>query len=366
MLVAINFGSYKHLSAIGKLKYLKELYLCEMHITQTVAKPLANALPSFQLLEKLNVICIFVFSGGELVFSALGTLRCLKKLVLSGICLTKPSATALANAFLSMRFLKKLELLRIYYDDRCAEELLTAIGGKLKYLEKFCVECTKSIICQLNVTEAFSNVLRSLQLLTKLTLRDIYFDNESQVQLLTTIGSLKYLKKLKIFSMKLTQAGTDAFAKAIPLLRLLESLNLQAVKFDDECEEQLLYAVGKLPCLKELWLKCVNITQPGAEALADAFLPLQLLQSLSFLEISFDDGCEDQLFIAVEKLTYLKKLSFAGSETTQSAAVKLTAVLPKLCNLAFISLPEIKNNENRVYFDELKNAALLIPRLEVR
>ena len=67
-------------TAAGSLKYLKELDLWAIYITETGAQALANALPSLQLLEKLVLGDTEASEYGKQVFTAIGSLRHLKEL----------------------------------------------------------------------------------------------------------------------------------------------------------------------------------------------------------------------------------------------------------------------------------------------
>ncbi len=66
-----------------------------------------------------------------------------------------------------------------------------------------------------------------------------------------------------------------------------------------------------MKCLKEIDLRLIDITQTGAESLSEVLPSLQLLEVLKLGEIDFDDeGREQLLFDAIEKLKYLKEIFF--------------------------------------------------------
>ena len=319
-------------AALGKLKYLKVLNLCETDITQIGAEALADVLPSLQLLEKL-VLRRIQFDDGSQVFAALGKLKYLKKLHLSGTHITQTGVEALVNV-LQLLLLEKLELEEISFDDECQKQLFAAIK-KMKYLKELNFHYTR--ITQTGA-ESLADVLPSLQLLEKLKLQCIDFDDGCQKQLFAALGNLKYLKELNLYQTDITQTGAEALAGVLPSLQLLEKLVLKTIYLDDEHQKQLFAALGKLKYLKVLNLCETDITQIGAEALADVLPSLQLLEKLVLRRIQFDDG--SQVFAALGKLKYLKKLHLSGTHITQTGVEALVNVL-QLLLLEKLELEEI-------------------------
>ncbi len=94
----------------------------------------------------------------------------------------------------------------------------------------------------------------------------------------------------------------------LPSLQLLEVLKLGKIVFDDATKKQLFDAIGKLKYLKEIDLKRIHITRTAAESLAEVLPSLQLLEVLKLGCIVFDDATKKQLFDAIGKLKYLRKL----------------------------------------------------------
>ena len=197
--------------------------------------------------------------------------------------------------------------------------------GKLKYLKE--LHLGGSMITQTGAV-ILAEVLPSLQLLEKLMLRNIEFDDECQKHLFHAVGKLKYLKELDFRFFKITQTGAVTLAEVLPSLQLLEKLMLDDIGFDDECQKHLFHAVGKLKYLKELDFRFFKITQTGAVTLAEVLPSLHLLEKLMLDDIGFDDECQKHLFHAVGKLKYLKELVLGWSEITQTGAVTLAEVLP--------------------------------------
>ena len=352
-------GCQKQLFAsLGKLKYLKELNLRETHITQTGVEALADVLPSLQLLEKLLLGGINCDDGCQKqLFAAIKKLKYLKELNLCKTDIIQTGAEALADALPSLQLLEKVVLGEIDFDDECQKQLFAALG-KLKYLKE--LNLRETHITQTGV-EALADVLPSLQLLEKLLLGGINCDDGCQKQLFAAIKKLKYLKELNLCKTDIIQTGAEALADALPSLQLLEKVVLGGIDFDDECQKQPFAALGKLKYFKELNLRVSHITQTGVEALADVLPSLQFLEKLALGEINCDDECQKQLFAALGKLKYLKKLNLLNSHVTQTGAEALAGVLPSLQLLEKLHLGEIDFDDEckKQLFAALKNIKYL-------
>ncbi|CAB4036828.1 NLR family CARD domain-containing 3-like, partial [Paramuricea clavata] len=369
----------KHLfHAVGKLKYLKELDFWYTTITQTGAVILAEVLPSLQLLEKLVLQDIEVDDECQKhLFHAVGKLKYLKKLYFWYSTITQTGAVTLAEVLPSLQLLEKLVLQDIEFDDECQKHLFHAVG-KLKYLKE--LYFWYSTITQTGAV-TLAEVLPSLQLLEKLVLNVIEFDDECQKHLFHAVGKLKYLKELDLRWSKITQTGAVTLAEVLPSLQLLEKLVLKKIEFDDECQKHLFHGVRKLKYLNELDFALSEITQTGAVTLAEVLPSLQLLEKLVLKNIEFDDECQKHLFHAVGKLKYLNELDFGLSEITLAGVAALTDVLPSLCNLRWIFLSKIKSDETEISSNEeseenesveiktakskLEVAARLVPGLQI-
>jgi toll-like receptor 13 len=253
-------------------------------------------------------------------------LKYLKELDIGKFRITQTGAVTLAEVLPSLQLLEKLMLKYIEFDNECQKHLFHA-AGKLKYLKELDFGFSK-ITQTGGVTLA--EVLPSLQLLEKLVLQNIEFDDECQKHLFHAVGNLKYLKELDLRYSEITQTGAVTLAEVLPSLQLLEKLVLQNIEFDDECQKHLFHAVGKLTYLKELDLGWSEIIQTGAVTLAQVLPSLQLLEKLVVRNIEFDNECQKHLFHAVGKLKYLKELDLGWSEITQTGAVTLAEVLPSL------------------------------------
>ena len=326
-------------AAFENLKYLKELDLSEVYINKTGAKALARVLPSLTLLEKLVLGCVSDDECDEQLFAALGNLKYLKELDLRRININKTGAEALARVLPSLTLLEKLVLGYIPFDNECDEQLLAALGN-LKYLRELDLS---RVYIRKTGAEALARVLPSLTLLEKLVLGCVS-DDECDGQLFAALGNLKYLKELDLRKICIRKTGTEALARVLPSLTLLEKLVLGCVS-DDECDEQLLAALGNLKYLKELDLSRVYIGEAGAEALARVLPSLTLLEKLVLKEIDLDDECDEQLLAALGNLKYLKELDLSEVYINKTGAKALARVLPSLTLLEKLVLGYVSDHE---------------------
>ena len=386
-IVEFNEGSNKQLFlAVAKLKYLKKLslsYYNEDGSTDLI--PLTDVLPSLQFLEELTLNNFkFDDGSGTQLFHAIGKLQYLKKLNLWDVLIPKPDLISLADVLPSLQWLENLELEFFdtdYYDvddddDECNVKLFCAIR-ELKYLKKLTLFLP--LYTEIDYI-SLAKALPSLQWLEELKLKVWFSDDESDTQLFHAVGKLKYLKKFTFINNCLGRTQNyKALAEVLPSLQFLEKLHLKKSIYNDESDTKLFKALGNLKYLKKLALRQFRSIQADAvAALSEALVSLPLLEKLVLKCVEFDDGCDVQLFHAVEKLKYLKVLNLESTDITQAGAVILTNLLPTLRNLREFRLPlYIKSNENETSSvqereksealkHELKAAALRIPGLKVR
>ena len=311
-------------AALGDLKYLKELRVRLTIITKPDVEAFARMLSSLTMLEKL--VLRYMSQYDEQLFAALRNLKYLKELDLSKTYSTKPDAIALAGVFPSLMFLEKLAYGGFHRDDKCSEQLFAATTN-LKYLKELRLDL-------MNVTktgqETFVRVLPSLTLLEKLVLETIRSDGECDEQLFAALGNLKYLKELHLEVTFFTKPGAEALARVLPLLRLLEKLVLKCFFCfrNYKCDEELLAALGNLKCVKKLRLKLLGISEIGVEALARALPSLQLLKELQLKRITWKG--DKQLLHALGELRYLEKLELYENKITKAGVACLADVLPSL------------------------------------
>ena len=352
-------------AALRNLKYLKELYLVFWNITESGTKTLAHVLPSLTLLEKLMLGRKDSHDDecDKQLFAALENLKYLKELHLVSWNITKSGTNTLAYVLPSLTLLEKLMLgagngLK-YYNDGCNEQLFAALGN-LKYLKEINLvrwNITKS------GTKTLAHVLPSLTLLEKLMLGAgnglKYYNDGCNEQLFAALGNLRCLKELKLKHLRISQTGAEALARALPSLQMLKVLQLDGVALEDD--KRVFHALRGLRFLEELDLYEIEITKAGVAALADVMPSLGLLKKLRLYYMSFKDTSNDQLFTAVGSLSFLNELELWLSKITQAGANSLTTTLPRLRNLRKFHLPLIENDEDGTLRKNLKEAASFVP-----
>ena len=371
--VVFNEESNKQLFfAVAELKYLKKLSVSYNAYSPTDLIPLTEVLPSLQFLEELTLKNLdFDYGSRAQLFHAIGKLQYLKKLNLCGSNIAKIDLIHLAKVLPSLQWLEELELADLDTDDddddECNAQLFCAIR-ELKYLKKltlFIFGYTQVDLIPL------AKALPSLQWLEELKLRDRLINVERNTQLFHAVGKLKYLKKFTYKCLMSFTRDYIALAEALPSLQFLEKLDLEKIKVDDESDTKLFKALGNLKHFRKLALREFHLTQTdAAAALSEALVSLPLLEKLVLKSVKFDNGCDVQLFHAVEKLKYLKVLDLWFAHITEAGAETLTNLLPTLRNLREFGLPfYIKSNENETsshqLINELKAAALRITGVKV-
>ena len=333
------------LAALRNLKYLKELDLSGIYISKTGAEALARVLPSLTLLEKL-VLGHTALLGGERnergLLAALGNLKYLKELDLSGMYINKTGVEALALVLLSLTFLEKLVLRMIIPDYECGNQLFAALRN-LKYLKE--LDLTGIYINKIGA-EALGRVLPSLTLLEMLELGVIDSHDKCDGKLFVDSGNLMFPDELDLSEVRINKTGAKALARVFPSLTL-EKLVLRSIDYN-ECDEQLLAALGNLKYLKELDLGGMYINKTCAEALARVFPSLTLLEKLVFRSIDYNECDEQLLLAALGNLKYLKELDLGEMFISKTSAEALARVLPSLTLLEKLVLGKIlsKNEYN--------------------
>ena len=349
--------------AVGKFKYLKELKIIYFY---GPLDKLAEVLPSLYLLEKLELhVNEFDEEVNSQLLRAVGKLKYLTKLNLYFCEITAPALLTLAQALKSLQLLEILELdesSRASGCDDCSQTQLLHAVGKLKYLKKLRLHFIAT-------TETYfillPDVLQSLQLLEVLELDLDNCDDGSQ--LFATVGKLRYLKKLTLWGFKGTQQHHIALAEVLPTLQLLEKLHLHKKEdeSDDQSEIKLFQAIGKLKYLKKLALNYFCLTQTDAVvSLSEVLASLQVLERFEWGGHRIYDGCA--VFDAVGKLKCLKELYLPDIEITKAAAETLNNLLQASRSLRTFWLPRlIEGERNSALFNKLKATACGISRLKV-
>ena len=237
------------LIAIKSLKNVKKLDLSGMKLLSGQA--LGEMLLSLSSLEEL-VLSHMVIADLEYdtIYSAINSLKNIKKLHLDGLKVV--SERAFWEMFLSLSLLEELKFPHVTVDrDDSMNAFCTALASMkgLKYLE-LPPSMNKSTFL-----EALSRVLPSLKSLERVVLSAFNLDTDSQKLLFSTLRSLSSLTELDLKRTSTAKTGTLALAGALLSLPLLEKLVMGWIDADDDSQEQVFTAVGSLRYLKELDLR---------------------------------------------------------------------------------------------------------------
>ena len=354
----------KLFAKIKTLQNLKKLHLTNIKLRACDVEILATTLSSFPKMEELSLADIVIACSCEYdckcyeqLFTALGNLEYLKELDLSEVYIKKTGAKALARVLPSLTLLEKLALENIFAsDEECSEQLFAALQN-LKYLKELYL---RRININKTGAEALARVLPSLTLLEKLALENIFAsDEECSEQLFAALENLKYLKELYLRRINISKTGAEALARVLPSLTLLEKLVIRWIDSDDGCNKQLLAALGNVKYLKDLDLLSIKT---GAEALARVLPSLTLLEKLALGRIRFDDEYKEHaLFAALGNLKYLKVLGLSRIYISKTGAATQTTTLPRLRSLKIFRLPEIGNDKDGTLKNNLRTAASFVP-----
>ena len=186
-------------------------------------------LPSLTLLEKLVLEEISSYDEcDEQLFAALGNLKYLKELKLKRLGISQNGAEALVRASLSLQLLKVLKLNRVALEDD--KRVFHALRG-LRFLEELDLEEIK--ITEAGVAALADVVIPSLGLLKKLRLHSISFKDTSDDHLFIAVGSLSFLIELDLWFSTVTQAGGDSLTTTLPRLRNLRKFRLPFIENDE-------------------------------------------------------------------------------------------------------------------------------------
>ena len=357
---------------------LRKLHLSEMKLRPRDVEALATMLSSFFFLEELVLSDVhFTHRNCEKIFDAIGKIKNLKKLVLSGLTLDNkkaffdmlsclsvleeivfpkfvidPSDTECVNVLQSLVYLKNLDLSQTIISSEALVDVLPTLQllqrlvlgqvlrsyscnkrqmylavGKLKYLKE--LDLLRSSVDEFGAM-VLAEILPSLQLLEILVLGIVEFNEESNKQLFLAVAKLKYLKKLSLSYDEGGSTDLIPLTDVLPSLQFLEELTLNNFKFDDGSGTQLFHAIGRLQYLKKLNLWDVQIPKPDLISLADVLPSLQWLENLELKNFGTDHECNVKLFCAIRELKYLKKLTLFLPLYTEIDYISLAKALPSL------------------------------------
>ena len=356
----------KIFGAIKLLKNIKKIDLTGMNILEgnAVAEMLSSLLSVEELaLANINVTDIEC----KIIFSAIRSLKKIKKIYLSGIKI--PDANVTAKMLSSLLSLEELVLVNVHVLGSDEETIFRKIK-LLKNLRKLNFHDTR-----IYNHKAFSEMLSFLPFLEDIVFPVIYFDEtDDMTNFFSGLTSLRYLKNLDLCGIWVDcDSMTDdcniaeLVAGVLPSLQLLEKLVLRGLGFSDVDgrDRGLFVALRSLKYLKELELHGSRSTQIDAETLAEVLPSLQLLEKLSLRWFDLSNTSDQQLFTVVGSLRFLQKLDLSFTDISPAGATNLTAVLPTLRNLTSIWLPMILHDQNRAFRRGLNAAAELVPGLKV-
>ena len=312
--------------AIGKIKKLKKLVLRGIRVD--------NKKAFFDMLSCLSVLEEIVFPEFVIDFSDTECVKVLQSLVyLKNLDLsqTRISSEALADLLPTLQLLQRLVLGHVLGSLWCSKRQMYLAVGKLKYLKE--LDLFRSSVDKFNAM-ALAEALPSLPLLEILVLGDVKFLNEGSMErLFLAVGKLKYLKKLSL-SYYHEDGSTDlvTLSEVLPALQFLEELTLKYLESDYGSGTQLFHAIGRLQYLKKLNVRVSQIDKPNLISLAKVLPSLQWLEELELGHIDDDDDdeCNAQLFCAIRELKYLKKLTLWFSFCTHINLIPLARALPSL------------------------------------
>ncbi|XP_028399720.1 uncharacterized protein LOC114523089 isoform X1 [Dendronephthya gigantea] len=319
-------------TALGKLKNLRELGLSGI----MSGKGIAEVLASLPLLERLMLRFNYVWKSGDMcnnnigyeekIFHSLVKVKYLKQLFIfdTHFC------TDLVEVLPSLRLLETLGL-ELYARDKT----LSLSLGELKYLRKLDLQNV-----DINERTLF-NGSRSFYLLEKLKIS--FYDVGAVEQRFQYLGKLRHLKQL---TLDVEKSLVDSLLPIASLSSLEKiELNMNWIYLDNDNAKQLVALLLKVRFLKKLSLGHVSrhSTQYVIDALAEALPAMKFLETLSLEYINFTKvNKEQQLITAIGSLSFLKKLDLSASSITQTGEETLTVVLPNLYNLRRFTLPDFR------------------------
>ena len=325
----------ENFSSLESLRYMRRLDLRGIIFENSTAQALARVLPSLQLLEKLKLkLEPDSDESSKQLFAALRRLEFLKELVV--ISDGEIGTSGLVEVLLSLQLFEKVKLC-FFVSDENNKPLLGALGN-LRYIKILCLPTITN-----SNTKAFARVLSSLPLLEKLYFGTKNLSNTECVeQLYAALGKLKYLRKLVLYILNITNREAEALAKVLPSLELLEDLQLARDGkngLDSEHEKKMFVAMSKLRYLKKLCLHCFKISYADLESL-DKMLPsLPMLKELKLFNIySINQSQTKGPFIAFGKVTHLTTLYLHWKRIAQTNVDALVEGLASLQVLEELTL----------------------------
>ena len=330
-----------------KHKTLKELDLCEINLTLTIAESLAQSLPELSALQTLTISGLTECSD-EAVTKLVSAIKqtTLQELELSEMNLTSAAAVALGQLLPELPSLQKLE---ISGSDGCSLQLEFPVLRELKIKRwpEFSAEAVTRLIDVIKhkpleklelsvfhltsaVAEVLGQLLPELSALQTLKISGLAQCSDDAVTKLVTAIKHKTLEKLTLCEMNLTLTIAESLAQSLPELTALRKLKLSGlIKCSDEVATRL-GAIIKHKTLEKLDLSDIHLTSALAESLGQSLPELSALRTLKVSGlIECSDDAVTRLVAAIKHKT-LEELTLSKINQTSVAAVTLDQSLPEL------------------------------------
>ena len=334
-----------------KHKTLKELDLCEINLTLTIAESLAQSLPELPALQTLTISGLTECSD-EAVTKLVSAFKhtTLQELELSEMNLTSAAAVMLGQSLPELPSLQKLE---IRGSDGCSLQLEFPVLRELKIKRwpEFSAEAVTRLIdiikhkplekleiSEIHLTSAVAEVLGQLlsevSALQTLKISGVEECSDDAVTKLITAIKHKTLEKLELCEINLTSTVAELLAQSLPELSALRKLKVSGeIKCSDDAVTKLVTAI-KHKTLEELELSEMKLTSAAAEALGQALPELSALQTL---KISGLTECSDE---AVTKL--VSAIKHKTLEELELSEMSLSSTAGKALGQSLSELPSLR------------------------
>ena len=341
-----------------KHKTLEKLTLCEMNLTSTIAKSLAQSLPELTALRTLKLSGLIKCS--DEVATRLGAAikhKTLEKLDLSEIHLTSAVTESLGQSLPELSALRTLKVSGLI---ECSDDAVTRLVAAIKHktleelaLSKINPTSAAAVMLGQSLPELhFLQKLKisgadgfSLQLecpvLRELQIRGLTEFSAAAVTRLIDVIKNKPFEKLELSEINLTSAVAEALGQLLPELSALQTLKINGLT---ECSGEALtklIATIKHKTLKKLELSEINLASVAAQALGQS---LPELTALRTLKISGLTECSDEavteLVTAIKHKT-LERLELSIMKLTSAAAEALSQALPELLALQTLKINDL-------------------------
>ena len=330
-----------------KHKTLEKLTLCEMNLTSTIAKSLAQSLPELTALRTLKLSGLIKCS--DEVATRLGAVikhKTLEKLDLSEIHLTSALTESLGQSLPELSALRTLKVSGLI---ECSDDAVTRLVAAIKHktleeLELSKINSTPAAAVMLGQSLPELHFLQKLKIscsdgfslqlvLRKLQIRGLTEFSAAAVTRLIDVIKNKPFQKLELSEINLTSAVAEALGQLLPELSALQTLKINGLTEWSDGAGTRFFAAFKHKTLKELALSEIKMTSAATEALGQSLPELSALQTLKLSGLT---ECSDKAvtkLIATIKHKTLEKLELSEINLASVAAEALGQSLPELTAL---------------------------------